>query len=101
MNFDYVLKGPWRDVAGIARPAWFHEVRQPERSPELDYLRTHITHEELFGKKTSWDDFFARLSTIGLRSIMQALSFLNSVMYERGVLAVQTDLVTTAPLTTN
>jgi hypothetical protein len=89
-EFERTFRGPWRDHGLILVPASYRpRPSAPERHPELNFLRTRLTHSELFGAEPTWDAFFDRLKDIGLRPIMAALSDLNAVLHVRGIANVQ------------
>lgn len=94
-DLDRRLRGPWRDYGLIAVPAWYRPPRPPtKKTPaEMGYLRVYITYSELFGTEPSWDDFFSRLRGIGLRPVMAALSYLNTLLKVKGTLQAQDETV--------
>lgn len=90
---ELLLNGLWRDQSMLALPAWYRP-RAPKKLPsEGDYVRSRITYAELFGAEPTWEEFFERLRGIGLHSIMAALSYINSVLYVKGALQAQTEIV--------
>lgn len=60
---------------------------------EADFARSYVTHSELFGSNPTWELFFDRLRDIGLQSVMASLSFINSVLYVKGGIQAQREIV--------
>ncbi|CAN5746328.1 hypothetical protein BH24ACI4_BH24ACI4_30230 [soil metagenome] len=60
---------------------------------EADFARSYVTHSELFGPSPTWELFFDRLRDIGLQSVMASLSFINSVLYVKGGIQAQREIV--------
>ena len=60
---------------------------------EAQYYREYVTYSEVFRKKPTPADFEEKLRGTGLHSIMAGLSFINSVLYMKGTLRAQLELV--------
>lgn len=58
-----------------------------------DFARSYVTYKDVFGVEPTWDMFTERLRNTGLKSLMVSLSHINSVMYVKGVVVAQRDLV--------
>lgn len=79
---DALRRGLAAGMPGSARPL-----------TEADFARSYVTYSELFGIQPTWENFFDRLSDLGLQSLMVSLSYVNSVLYLKGGIQAQSDLV--------
>lgn len=75
-------------------PAGRPDARVPRRPvTEADFARSYVGYSDLFGVQPTWRIFFERLQDLGLQPTMAALSFINSLLYLKGGIQAQAEIV--------
>ena len=74
-------------------PAPVPQANQRTAITEADFARSYVGYSDLFGVRPTWASFFDRLRDIALQPTMAALSFINSVLYLKGGIQAQVELI--------
>ena len=74
------LLGQWTH-----RGLLFVPPTRPTRHGEMENIKAYVKFSEIFGREPTVEEFVARLRDIGLRSLMESLSRLMTILHADGV----------------
>jgi len=74
------LLGQW-----TRRGLLFVPPTRPTRHGEMENIKAYVKFSEIFGREPTVEEFVARLRDIGLRSLMESLSRLMTILHADGV----------------
>ena len=75
-----LLLGQW-----TRRGSLFVPPTRPTRHGEMENIKAYVKFSEIFGREPTVEEFVARLRDIGLRSLMESLSRLMTILHADGV----------------
>src|SRR5437867_13410346 len=74
------LLGQWTRPGSLFVPP-----TRAARHGEMENIKAYVKFSEIFGREPTVDEFVARLRDIGLRSVVESLSRLMTILHADGV----------------